>query len=252
VPEAGVPEAPKEATDASTDLRAREVLGEGPPRRVVGQRLAERIGARRWERAPVVCCSERIFERCELADPWDPAASDRPIAVGPVGMRFEERRQPAPHARVKESSKPPSPQQAWTPPKGIPQAAPKPAAAKPAAQRPTAPASAGKPAAAGTPDPADPAASRSLPPVKPPPGGGKPSSGRFRMRSTSSTGPKVRSIPVVAAPPAPEPSETEAPAAAPEPEAAPTAPPPKPAQGLDDLFGSLGQGGRDKRVGRKK
>ncbi|MFH1467295.1 MAG: hypothetical protein ABIO70_23125 [Pseudomonadota bacterium] len=229
------PDASGGGVEERDERRAHEVLTERPPRRVAGQGLAERVGARRWERAPVVCCSERIFKRCEVADPWNPDSSDRPIGIGPVGMRFEERRQPAPHARVKEPKKPSS-GPVWTPPTGIPQAAPRPPAAKPAAavRRPP------------SDEPLGPAAGRSLPPVAPPPVEAKSRSGRFRMRSTSATGPKVRPLPVIATP---------SPAEQVEPNPAPPAETPRPGpqpQSLDDLFGNFGGGGRDKRVGKKK
>ncbi len=227
------------------DTRAKDLLADQPVRRAVGERLSRRVGGRRFDRAPIVSCTGKIFARYELADPWDPDTKDRPVALGPVGMRFEDRRQPAPHAKVKQPKSKKSDRPAWTPPKGIPDARagskPSPPPPKPA----PAPRAATPPRPAAPPEPVEDQPAP-LPPKAPPPRGKvqpKRSSGRFRMRPTSTSGPKVRQVTRVVE--APEPDQ-----GAPEPE--PHSPPPAAPQSLDDLFGSLGAGGRDKRVGRKK
>ncbi len=230
-PPAAVPDQPE-----TTDELAKDILKDQPSRRAAGERLSSRIAGRRYERAPIVSCSGRLFERCDLADPWEPDSTDRPLALGPVGMRFEERRQPAPHAKVKEPPKKPE-RPAWTPPKGV-SAAP----AKPKSEPTPAPVRPPPPAAVAEAPKADPEPPRGLPPL--PQKTHSSTSGRFRMRPSSpSTAPKVRRIQRVH-----EAVEGEPPR--PEPEAPPQrSGPPKP-QSLDDLFGNLG--GRDKRVGRKK
>ncbi len=239
-PSAESPRADKPGDKPADDARAKDILGERPVRAPLGDRLSQRVGVRRWERAPIVSCTGKLFARYDLADPWDPDGQDRPVNLGPVGMRFEEMRQPAPHATVKES-KPKTDKPAWTPPKGILDAR----AATPA--KPAVPAPKAKRAAPQPPRPAPEAAAPApLPPLAPPPRGKiqkNHSSGRFRMRPTSSSGPKVRQVPKVV-----EQREGSVSERQPEP---PATPPPAP-QSLDDLFGSLGAGGRDKRVGRKK
>lgn len=236
----GSPASGSESTPPS-EQRAKDVLGQQPVRRTLGERLSRRVGGRRYDRAPIVSCTGKIFARYDLADPWEPDSEDRPLSLGPVGMRFEERRQPAPHAKVK-TPKAKQDKPAWTPPKGIPDArgsktsAPSAAAAKPRSI--PAPRSAQPPPASEVASPAP------LPPVAPPPRGTvlkKHSSGRFRMRPTSTHGPRVRQVQRVV-----EHEETAPP------EPAPTTSPPPPPQSLDDLFGSLGAGGRDKRMDRKK
>ncbi len=240
------PDTRSESIQDEPEPRAKDVLREQPARQTVGERLSRRLGQRRFERAPIVSCTGRLFERYDLADPWDPDSSDRPLSLGPVGMRFEDRRQPAPHARVKEPKKA-SERPVWTPPKGIPDARSATPTPAPKAPAPSAPArrKARAEAPRAYPAPSSESQPAPLPPVAPPPRGtvsGTPHSGRFRMRPTSSSGPKVREVRRVVE--APEEPREEAPAAA-------TPPAPQP-QSLDDLFGNLGGGGRDRRVGRKK
>ena len=231
-----------DTTAPDEESLAKDILGDQPTRRTPGERLSRRVGRRRFERAPIVSCTGRLFARYDIADPWDPDSKDSPLAVGPVGLRFEERRQPAPHARVKDpnAKKKNTDRPAWTPPKGIPDAQ--------AAKKKTAPAAASVPRPA-SPDPqaqppvAGETPAPQMPPVAPPPRGKlqkKAGSGRFRMRPTSTSGPRVRQVQRVV--------EKRDVADAPAPQASP---PPAP-QSLDDLFGSLGAGGRDKRVGKKK
>ncbi len=233
------------------DTLARDVVLESEVRAVLGERLARRIAARRWERAPIVHCSARIYRRYDLADPWDVEAEDRPLALGPVGMKFEERRQPAPHAKVRDVSKPGRP--TWTPPTGIPDAprkrkedksAPKPA--QPAAPQPRVAPTPPPPPQTGLepesglqadPSPAHSPAGRSR----------RASSGRFRMRPTSTSGPRIRKVPQVAPPRPLEASQSQA--AEPELDRSPQ--PAQPAS-LDDLFGGFAMGGRDKRVGKRE
>ena len=65
--------------------------------------------------------SSAIFERCHVADPFDPDAEERPIRLGPVGI--ENKRKVAPHAspprRGERSRKSPAEQ---FNPRGIPDA----------------------------------------------------------------------------------------------------------------------------------
>jgi hypothetical protein len=234
------------ADPPESDERAKDILDQQPERRAPGASISARVGGRRYDRARVVSCSPRIFERFDLADPWEPDSKDRPLSLGPVGMRFEERRQPAPHATVKQAQKK-SDKPAWTPPKGIPDARgskkhEEPQRRAPPPKPPSAPAPPPAPPRPAAPEPGQPTP---LPPKAPPPLGvvSKPNtSGRFRMRPTTSTGPRVRPLNRVVET-TDEPQKSSEP---PRPEPAPSAP-----QSLDDLFGSMG-GGRDKRVGRKK
>ena len=114
--------APAQAPEEHADARATDVLEEFADRRAVGDRLAKRIGARRFERARVVSsASSAIFDRCHVADPFDPESKERPIRLGPVGI--ENKRTVAPHAspprRGEREAKTPAEQ---FNPRGIPDA----------------------------------------------------------------------------------------------------------------------------------
>jgi len=119
----------KSKSDAKTsdaqvaeEARATDVLDEFSERRSIGDRLTRRVGARRFERARVVSsASSAIFDRCHVADPFDPDAKARPIGLGPVGI--EERRKVAPHAAPprRRERKAKSPAESFNP-KGIPNA----------------------------------------------------------------------------------------------------------------------------------
>ncbi len=104
------------------EARATDVLDEFSERRSIGDRLTSRVGARRFERARVVSsANSAIFDRCHVADPFDPDAKARPIGLGPVGI--EERRKVAPHASPprRRERKAKSPAESFNP-KGIPNA----------------------------------------------------------------------------------------------------------------------------------
>jgi hypothetical protein len=137
----------------SGDLKVRDLIKrrELPDRSPIGARLAQRLGARMFER-PNVCFSARLYKRFGLADPWDPTGprdDPDPVALGPVAVRLgEKRRQPAPHLRPKTPKK--KKQQAadplakWRRPAPKPKATPEPA---PAPRPTTAPAPAPPPGA---------------------------------------------------------------------------------------------------------
>ena len=121
----------------SEDLKVRDLIKrrELPDRRPLGARLAQRIGARMWER-PNVCFSGRLYARFGLADPWDPTGprdDPDPVSLGPVAVRLgEKRRQPAPHLRPKAPPKKkaePDPLAKYRRPAPKPKAAPEPAPA---------------------------------------------------------------------------------------------------------------------------
>jgi hypothetical protein len=86
------------------DEKARDILHEIVQRKVCGSTLDERVGGRAWQR-PKVAISSRLYERCKLADPWDPRANGdvKSIGLGPVSLRLgqHQRRQPAPHLMPK-------------------------------------------------------------------------------------------------------------------------------------------------------
>ena len=238
----GHPTDPAGGLPDAEEPRAKDCLRSLPLRRVLGEALVARVGRRRWDRAPVTCCSGKIFSHHSLPDPWDPAGVEAPLALGPVGLRFEERRQPAPHARVKEERKPEK--QAWTAPKGVseaprakPGAAPSPAPVRKAGPAPDLKAAPAPPRPLPAEPPPRPAGSRRQA-LEPPRAG----AGRFRLQPTATSAPRVRQLPPVQPDPVPEPIPAD-------PEPASKVPPPEPARGLDDLFGVQG-GGRDKRVGR--
>jgi len=154
----------------SEDLKVRDLIKrrELADRRPLGARLAQRLGARMWER-PNVCFSGRLYARFGLADPWDPNGPREdpdPVSLGPVAVRLgEKRRQPAPHLRPKAPPKKkaaPDPLAKYRRPAPTPKAAPEPA---PAPRPTTAPAPA--PPTGGTAQASSPAG-RAVPlPVRP-------------------------------------------------------------------------------------
>lgn len=242
----------------SDDKKAKDVLEELPTRPRLGERLLQRVGARRDD-APGAARRRKLFARLGLPDPYEPRAKEsRGPGLGPVSLKLSERRRPAPHSRVKDpkATKPEGP--GSFKPKGIPSKPSKPKAQSAAAAAKRAPPK------APIPD-IDPAIQRKLDaqrgmqrqpeeknvaaPPPPPVEGGPPSEaelaarskrpkrkgGRFRMRRTSATGPTSRPVP-------PPPDET---APATETEAEPPKPPrapARPAAGLDDLFGFANEG----------
>ncbi len=87
------------------DLRAKDMYRTLAPRRIVGQALSERVGARGWN-APRFAKGRRLFGRCGLPDPWDPSAPQVEIGLGDVGIA-SVKRAPAPHAAPPSGPKPP-------------------------------------------------------------------------------------------------------------------------------------------------
>ena len=116
-------------------IRGRELV----PRARLGERTLRRVGGRAWER-PNVFVSAALFDRHGVGDPWAPGGGDDdPIRMGPVSLRLgEERRQPAPHLRPKQSKakKQADPLSKWRQPARSSSPTPAPAPARPAAQRP--------------------------------------------------------------------------------------------------------------------
>ncbi|MFT5681087.1 MAG: hypothetical protein ACI8RZ_001993 [Myxococcota bacterium] len=121
---------------AQANERTGDALDSRPPRRRLGERTLQRVGARGWER-PNVATSGRLFARCRLPDPWDPTPrtkAEESIGLGPVSLRLgTKRRQPAPHLKPKEPAKKkkataaPAPRQGnlppgFKPPSGVSQA----------------------------------------------------------------------------------------------------------------------------------
>ena len=231
------------------DTKAKEILKELPQRKPLGERLLERVGARKDD-APGAARRRRLFARLGLPDPYDPKAKDTGTGLGPVSLKLSERRRPAPHARVKD----PSSRQATSSPgsfkpKGIPSAPTKPPpksaaeVAKDYAKR-----QASKPKAEG--EDVDPLIQRRLEAqrqaqealqarreaeAQAKAEGGRGSRGRFRMRRTEATGPKSRPIEK----PPEKPAEKKAEEPSPPP---PRRAPPGPPGGLDDLFGFADEG----------
>ncbi len=231
------------------DDKAKDVLATLTPRKLLGERLLERVGARRDD-APGAARRRRLFARLGLPDPYEPKASSDPgPGLGPVSLKLSERRRPAPHSRVRDPNRKREGAGSFKP-SGVPKAPPKP---------PPKPAAAAKPAPSEPAPAIDPAIQRRLEAQKKAQEaveergrveaeerkstGTRGQGGRFRMRRTSATGPKSRPVET-------PPEET--------PEAAPEAPPkppirrtpPGPAAGPDDLFGFADEGRI--RIPRKK
>ena len=147
----GVAKAPDEgASERARDLLKTDRLHR---RARLGERLLQRVGGRMWDR-PNLAVSARLYKRFQLDDPWAPpgtAKRGRGVGLGPVSLRFgEKRRQPAPHLRPKEPKKKKQLQAAdpvakYRRPKPTPKPAeakpptPKPPAPKPTAQKPPGP-----------------------------------------------------------------------------------------------------------------
>lgn len=229
--------------------KARQVLSQLEPRVPVGDRTARRVGRRGFERAAIVSCSSRIFERYDLADPWNPRqdGEGESVRLGPVALKLTHRRQPAPHARVREPAaekKPRNPADRFRP-RGVPDAAsgasspPGPSAPRSGDSGP-----AGKPRPGSSPK--DDLEERRVPRPPPPPRftPRHRRSGRFRLEPTATTSPRVEDAP-------PQVVEVAEPAE-PEPPAEPLDRSPGPGGGelgLDDLFGGASTAmGRDRRL----
>jgi hypothetical protein len=89
------------------DALAKDILSELEPHLPCGAFLMNKVGRRGWER-PRVCISSRLYRQYRVSDPWDPMAKDEDnaIGLGSVALRLgENRRQPAPHLKPKETAK---------------------------------------------------------------------------------------------------------------------------------------------------
>ena len=229
------------------DTKAKDLLRGGmAERKTLGAGIRERVG-RRAKTGPGSARRSKLFARLGLADPYDASAKERPLSIGPVGLKLGQKRKVAPHLSVKDPQKKKrqaaqDPVAQWRP-KGVPNAKPKPTP-RPKAAPPKAASMFDRPPqqsqTAESPVEEQARPSLGLPPKE------KKGSGRFRMQRTSSSGPRIR--PVAAKPPPKPVAET---------------PPPKPAEpvnrsaprgdlGLDDLFGMGGSEGRMRIPGRKK
>lgn len=94
-----------EGVPEGADLRAKDMYRSLPRRRIVGEELSERVGARGWK-APRFAKGRRLFGRCGLPDPWDPDAPQVDVGLGDVGIA-SAKRAPAPHAAPPAGPKPP-------------------------------------------------------------------------------------------------------------------------------------------------
>jgi hypothetical protein len=238
------------------DTRAREVLGRLPPRRVVGQGLGERVGARAWG-VPRFASGRGVYERLGLPNPWDPDARKVETGLGDVGIPTH--RQPAPHLSPPQSAKPAaaaggaSKPPAWNPNIGsappkresnegginpalrigeVRKADPSEFRPKDDKQRPTRPqAPPPRPPSSGTFGPGAPVHAVARLPMRPgvvapgsdPPAAAQPSPAAPPPRPAPTTGPPPRPAPAAAPPPAASP-----PPRPPPPAATPVTPPPAP------------------------
>lgn len=223
------------------DTKAKDLLRGGmAERKTLGASIQKSVG-RRARSGPGSARRSKLFDRLGLADPYDASAKERPLSIGPVALKLGQKRKVAPHLAVKDPNKKKKGQRKaaqdpvaqWRP-KGVPQAKAKPA------PRPKAVAPKPKPSAqAGGPAEEQPRPTLGLPPKEK-----KGGAGRFRMRRTSSSGPKIRPVAPKVEPKAPP---VEAP-----PEKPVQRSPPKGDMGLDDLFGMGGGEGRMRIPGRTK
>jgi len=225
--------------EESDERAGSELLEALSARTRAGERIARRLGERRWGTVGGAR-REKLFERLGLANPWDPdAPTEPPVAMGPVALKLTDRRQPAPHAkppsRTSEKKKKEMSPSDFRP-KGIPKAPKKPAP-RAAAPKPAPPPPIAELPQAEVESP-DELADR-MPPLPEKPSG-RSKTGRVRMA------PRTRArAPVFKAKPS-EPDATEGSEVAPEVPAVPAAPEPPPVRrepppggnmGLDDLFG---------------
>lgn len=224
-----------------SDDKAKDILDTLVERRQAGELTHERVGRRRVS-GPGSERRSRLFQRLGMADPYDPDAEDRPLALGPVALKLTGKREPAPHAKVRprQTAKDPSDFR----PKVAPAPSPKPQARAQGKDQPKAP----PPQAGDAAPPPGPSGAPRLP-VRPDAEGGPPRppvpkrpafatqekekrAGRFRLQRTGSSGPKERKV------------ETNRPLVEPVEEAAPEQPKGRGGNnmGLDDLFGFAGEG----------
>ncbi|MCP4809256.1 MAG: hypothetical protein GY913_12370 [Proteobacteria bacterium] len=190
------------------DAKAKDVLEELTRRRTPGDRLTQRLGARR-DSAPGHARRKHLFERLGLPDPWDPKAKKAaPPGLGQVALKLSDRRRPAPHAKIRDPNKKKTAQQQHAPraPKAVPKPPPAPNVPK-AAPKPTPAKKA--PKAADLPPGVDPAIQRRLEAQarakkereelaqarSEEASTEQARRGRFRMRRTNATGPKSRPVP---------------------------------------------------------
>jgi hypothetical protein len=230
------------------DTKAKDLLRGGmAERKTLGAGLLERVG-RRAKSGPGSARRSKLFARLGLADPYDASAKERPLSIGPVALKLGQKRRVAPHLAVKDPQKKKrqaaqDPVAQWRP-KGVPNAKAKPAP-RPKAAPPKAASMFDRPpqknqAAEATVE-EQPRPSLGLPPKE------KQGTGRFRMRRTSSSGPKIRPVT-----PKPQPSRPAAESAPPKPAEPVNRSAPRGDLGLDDLFGMGGSEGRMRIPGRNK
>jgi hypothetical protein len=236
-----------------SDKKAKDILDTLPVRRRAGELTHDRVGRRRTE-GPGGERRRKIFDRLGVADPYNPDAKDRPLALGPVALKLTDRRQPAPHARVRDPKKKksashdpgafkpnvPSAPRARPTPRPTPKAPPKPAAAPPPVSDKPPPGPKGAPRLPVRPDIAEatgaPAPARRAAPTRPAHATqDKKKAGRYRLRRTDAHGPKERKVENNTSPLVEKTEEAvEAPKR--------TAGPAGNSAGLDDLFGFSGEG----------
>jgi hypothetical protein len=217
------------------DTKAKDLLRGGmAERKTLGASIQQRVG-RRAKSGPGSARRSKLFDRLGLADPYDASAKERPLSIGPVALKLGQKRKVAPHLAVKDPNKKKQQRAAQDPvaqwrPKGVPKAkakpAPRPKAAPPKPKVPQT-----------TQAEAPPVEEQPRPSLGLPPKEKKPGAGRFRMRRTPSSGPKVRAVAPKSPPPRPD---AEAPPPPPEKPVNRSAP--KGDIGLDDLFGMGGEG----------
>lgn len=234
-----------------SEKKAKDILDTLPVRRHAGELTHDRVGRRRTEGLGGPR-RRKLFERLGVANPYDPDAKDRPLALGPVALKLTDRRQPAPHARVRDPKKPkaashdpgafrpnvPSAPKPKATPRPSPKPTPPPAARPPQDDKPP-PGPKGAPRLPVRPDLAE---ATGAPAPKRPPVPTRPAfatqdkkqAGRYRLRRTDAHGPKERKLETNT--PLVEKAEevVEAPKR--------TAGPAGNSAGLDDLFGFSGEG----------
>ena len=108
------------------ELRAKDLLATMKPRKSLAERMLTRMAGRAFERPPVAT-SSRLYDYFDVPDPYAPKPhKDKWEAkLGPTALRLgENRRQPAPHMKVKDPNQKKKAQQKPQQfrPQGIPQA----------------------------------------------------------------------------------------------------------------------------------
>jgi len=107
------------------ELRAKDILATMKPRKSLAEQMLERMAGRAFQR-PKVATSSKLYEYFDIPDPYAPKPHiDKWEAkLGPTALRLgENRRQPAPHMKVKDPNKKKSkPASKPFRPQGVPQA----------------------------------------------------------------------------------------------------------------------------------